>query len=307
MATKRAHASNDHEEDVKRTLVVPQETQLLPYNNSGFTMKVEKEGKLRVFTPVNNMQMQLQQQHMSWQSLVLFNLQEFNFTVINSNHGDLQFLEHKFKELKTLSSYYEWRKEDKPENNISIMEPPMGKCTYTIGRRVKGRPNGFAIAEFGSVKRAKSNFGQFLSITWPAIHDLNEVFGNIMDQYYKYEYPLKLETSVCIHLPEKDLEREAKARQFLWVRRDNNPELYTTGQLNQPLEVMPMTLNEFDYLFEMGKTDGPSHEVPVLVCGCVDGVKYGKEIQLTDVNNRKFSEKPYSLAFKPILFLILEP
>jgi hypothetical protein len=67
-----------------------------------------------------------------------------------------------------------------------------------------------------------------------------------------------------------------------------------------------MTLNEFDHLFEMGKTDGPSQEMPVLVCGCVDGVKYGKEIQLTDVNNRKFSEKPYSLAFKPILFLILE-
>ncbi|AJD09268.1 ssDNA binding protein [Condylorrhiza vestigialis mutiple nucleopolyhedrovirus] len=305
MATKRAHANNDHEENVE--LAIQQETQLLPYNNSGFTMEVKKNGKLRVFTPNNNME--LQQQQMSWQNLVLFNLQELNFTVINSYHGDLQFLQHKFKQLQLMYTYYEWRKE-KPnqQNNISIMEPSIGKCTYTIGRRVTGRPKGFVIAEFGSVKRAKSNFGQFLSITWHAIYDINEVFGNIMDKYFKYEYPLNLESTVCTHLPEKDLEREVIARQFLWVRRDNNPELYTTGQLNQPLEVVPMTLNEFDYLFEMGKTDGPSQEVPVLVCGYVNGVKYGKEIQLTDVNNnRKFSEKPYSLAFKPVLFLILEP
>ncbi|AAK85599.1 SSDBP [Epiphyas postvittana nucleopolyhedrovirus] len=306
MASKRTHANDAGKNDAKRVALQESDTQLLPYNGSGFVMKIEKEGMLRVFTPVNSVQTQ-SQQCLKWQNVLLFNLQELNFTIINDNYNDLQYLKHKFKEMKTLSSYYEWCKEELPENNISIMEPLVGKCTYTIGRRVKGRPNGFSIAEFGTVKRSKSNFGQFLSITWPAIHDHNEVFGNIMDKYYKYEYPLKLESSVCIHLPEKEHEREVKARQFLVVRRSNNPELYATGELNRPLEVVPMSLEEFDTLFEIGKTDGPSHEVPVLLCGCIDGVKYGKEIQLTDVNNRKFSEKPYSLAFKPILFIVLEP
>ncbi|AGR57146.1 DNA binding protein [Choristoneura rosaceana nucleopolyhedrovirus] len=300
MAAKRAHSEDDGQESKR----VAQESQLLPYNNSGFTMQVENDGMLRKFTPIHAMRTP---QNISWQGMVLNNCQALDFSAINFHYSDLQYLKDKFTELQGLSNYYEWRTQDQPDDKLCIMEPAVGKCTYTIGLRVKGRPNGFAIAEFGSVHRSKSTFGQFLSTTWSAIHEHNGVFGKIMDNYYKYEYPLKLESSVCVHLPEKEHEREAKARQFLWVRRDNNPELYATGQLDRPLEVVPMTLNEFDLLFEIGKTDGPSQEVPVLVCGRIDGVKYGKEIQMTDVKGRKFSEKPYSLAFKPVLYLILEP
>ncbi|AAC59042.1 unknown [Orgyia pseudotsugata multiple nucleopolyhedrovirus] len=300
MATKRAHPEDETHESKRAA----QETQLLPYNGSGFLMQVENDGALRKFTPINAMRAQ---QNLSWQCLVLLNCQALDFSAINFHYGDLQYLKDKFTELQNLSNYYEWRKQERPEDKVCIMEAAVGKCTYTIGLRVKGRPNGFAIAEFGSVHRSKSTFGQFLSTTWSAIHEHNSVFGKIMDSYYKHEYPLKLESSVCVHLPEKDYEREIKARQFLWVRRDNNPELYATGQLDRPLEVAPMTLAEFDRLFEVNKTDGPSQEVPVLVCGRIDGVKYGKEIQMTDVNGRKFSEKPYSLAFKPVLYLILEP
>ncbi|BBU37591.1 DNA binding protein [Choristoneura diversana nucleopolyhedrovirus] len=300
MAAKRAHS----EDDVQDSKRVAKETQLLPYNSSGFTMQVENDGMLRRFTPINAMRTQ---QNMSWQRMVLINCQALDFSAINFHYSDLQYLKDKFTELQGLSNYYEWRKQEQPDDKLCIMEPAVGKCTYTIGLRVKGRPNGFAIAEFGSVHRSKSTYGQFLSTTWSAIHEHNSVFGKVMDNYYKYEYPLKLESSVCVHLPEKEHEREIKARQFLWVRRDNNPELYATGQLDRPLEVIPMTLSEFDLLFEIGKTDGPSQEVPVLVCGRIDGVKYGKEIQMTDVNGRKFSEKPYSLAFKPVLYLILEP
>lgn len=303
MATKRAHAENDDgAQDSKRAAV--QETQLLPYNGSGFTMEVENGGMLRKFKPINALQTQ---QNVSWQFMVLENCRAFDFSAINYHYSDLQYLKDKFTELQGLTSYYEWRKQDKPEDQLCIMEPAATKSTYTIGLRVKGRPNGFAIADFGSVHRSKSIYGQFLSTTWSAIHEHNNVFSKIMDNYIKYEHPLKLESSVCVHLPEKLHEREAKARQFLWVRRENNSEIYTTGQLDRPLEVTPMTLNEFDHTFEMSNTEKPSQKVPVLVCGRIDGVKYGKEIQLTDINNRKFSEKPYSLAFKPVLYLILEP
>ncbi|ABF50344.1 ssdbp [Antheraea pernyi nucleopolyhedrovirus] len=300
MVSKRANPDNDETQGSKR---VAQETQLMPFNNSGFIMTIKDDG-VRTFAPVGAVQAQ---RNMGWQHMVLANCRALDFTAINTNYGDVQYLKDKFAELKGLSNYYKWREEPQPDDKVCIMEPAVGKCTYTIGLRVKGRPNGFAISETGSVHRSKSTYGQFLSTTWSSIHEHNEVFGKVMNSYYKYEYPLKLESSVCAHLPEKEHERELKARQFLWVRRENNPEVYATGQLDRPLDVVPMTLDEFDRLFEIGKTDGPSQEVPVVVCGRIDGVKYGKEIQMTDVNGRKFSEKPYSLAFKPILYLLLEP
>lgn len=300
MATKRPYTDNENHQKVKRALS-DQETQLLPYNNSGFTMQVENN--VRKFTPITTMQTQ---HDMSWQSMVLANFQALDFSAINYYYSDLQYLKDKFTELQGLSNYYDWRKRERPEEMVCIMEPAIGKTTYTIGLRVKGRPNGFAIADFGTVHRSKSNFGQFLSNTWSGIHEHNSVFGKIMDKYYNYEYPLKLESSVCIHLPEKENEREIRARQFLLVKRDNNPELYATGQLNRPLEVIPMTLTEFDQMFETNKTDGPSQEVPVLICGRIDGVKYGREIQMTDIDGRKFNEKPYYLAFKPVFYLIFE-
>nr|UIX56237.1 ssDNA binding protein [Hyphantria cunea nucleopolyhedrovirus]UIX56383.1 ssDNA binding protein [Hyphantria cunea nucleopolyhedrovirus] len=302
MATKRAHPDDGDVQESKRAHVA-QETQLLPYNNNGFIMQVENGGMLRRFIPLNALQTQ---QDMSWQCMVLNNFQALDFSAINFYHSDLQYLKNIFTDLQGRSNYYEWRQKEKPEE-VAIVEPIAGKCTYTMGLRVKGRPNGFAISEFGSVHRSKSTYGQFLSTTYSAIHEHNTVFGKIMDNAYRGEHPFKLESSVCVHLPEKEHEREARARQFLWVRRDNNPQLYATGQLDGPLEVVPMTLSEFDRLFEVGKTDGPSQEVPVLICGYIEGVKYGKEIQMMDGNGRKFSEKPYSLALKPLLYFIIEP
>lgn len=308
MATKRAHSGDGDVQENKRAYVeqeAQEETQLLPYNGSGFVMQVENNGMLRKFTPIKALQTQ---QNMSWQHMVLNNFQALDFSAINFYYNDLQYLKSTFTNLQGRTNYYEWRKKEIPDE-VAIVEPVGGKCVYKMGLRVKGSPNGFTISEFGSVHRSKSNFGQFLSITYSAIHEHNNVFGQIMDKADKTErpFPHKLESSVCIHLPEKEHERRIIARQFLWVRRDNNLQIYSTGQLNGPLEVVPVTLNEFDQLFEVGKTDGASQEVPVLICGHIEGVKFGKEIQMIDGNGRKFSEKPYSLALKPALFFIIEP
>lgn len=49
-----------------------------------------------------------------------------------------------------------------------------------------------------------------------------------------------------------------------------------------------MSVEDFDRLFEMDKIDGPSEEIKMYMMGTIDGVKYGKEMQMTDMNNKNY-------------------
>ncbi|ANF29760.1 dbp [Catopsilia pomona nucleopolyhedrovirus] len=287
--------------------------QLMPYNDSGYSVEQDQSGMVCIFKPIagngsgDNVELRASRK-VTWLDKMIYNLKINNSTVINCNHSDAKYLKSGLDYLSSLYSMHDWHSRLYPEidKNIVIVEPMGSKTTYAIGARVKGKPSGFGFVDFGKLKRAKSNFGHFFSIQWNNIHYFNKIFGNIMEKYFKDDFPFKMEPNACIHLSEKANEREILLRKFYNITRENNMRIYATGELDRPVEVERTTMEQFDEMFEMNNADGPYQEVEVLICGVIEGVKYGKETQMTDINNKKYTEKPYSLAFKPILFFNIE-
>nr|AFS52001.1 ssDNA binding protein [Dendrolimus kikuchii nucleopolyhedrovirus] len=319
MATKRKICeSADHSlkvtknEDKEEEEQLQEQQQLIPYNDSGFSVK--HEGMMCIFESLSGDAETRQLRggggvnKVTWLNKMVYNLQRNNATVINCADFDAKYVKSGLEFMSSLYSMHEWHGKLYPEidKNIVIVEPLGSKTTYTIGVRVKGRPSGFAFIDFGKLKRAKSNFGQFFSVQWNNIHYFNKIFGNIMEKYFKDDVPFKMEPSACIHLSDKSNEREILLRKFYNITRDNNMRIYATGELDRPVEIERTTMDQFDEMFEMNKPDGPYQEVELLICGVIEGVKYGKETQMTDINNKKYTEKPYSLAFKPVLFFNIE-
>ncbi|AGA16179.1 dbp protein [Thysanoplusia orichalcea nucleopolyhedrovirus] len=314
MTTKRNNSDGYSIESgqPKREKSSEDDQQLVPYNNSAFNVKHDESGVLCYFTPTS---LQLESHDftkMLWQEQMAINVNSDNFSIFNCNCSfDNKFLKNEFSRLVNLNSLHKW--EDKlypePDKNIVVLEPANGKTTYTIGPRVQGKPCGFWFSDFGSIKRAKSNFGQFFSIQYGDIHKHNSMFGSILQKHLQSDFPLKMEPNVCIHLPDKNKtsERDMLIRRFYIINRDNNASVYATGKIrNVPLIMEKISVEDFDKIFDTDKIDGPSEEIKVFIMGTIDGVKYGKEMQMTDMNNKKITEKPYSLAFKPVIFVIIE-
>ncbi|AOT85581.1 dbp1 [Cyclophragma undans nucleopolyhedrovirus] len=309
--TSKALKNEQHEKGIEEEEQQQQQQQLIPYNDSGFSVK--HDGMMCIFESLTG-DAEAQQlrggpaNKVTWLNKMVYNLRRNNATVINCADFDAKYVKSGLEFMSSLYSMHEWHNKLYPEidKNIVIVEPLGSKTTYTIGMRVKGKPSGFAFIDFGKLKRAKSNFGQFFSVQWNNIHYFNKIFGNIMEKYFKDDVPFKMEPSACIHLSDKSNEREILLRKFYNITRDNNMRIYATGELDRPVEIEPTTMDQFDEMFEMNKPDGPYQEVELLIFGVIEGVKYGKETQMTDINNKKYTEKPYSLAFKPVLFFNIE-
>lgn len=316
MATKRkiGDSSSDDNQPKRERVESGEDQQLVPYNNNNgaaFNVKHDETGVMCYFTPSSVQLEPRELTKMLWQEQMAINVKRGNFSILNCSCFEGRFLKNEFCRLANLNSLHEW--EDKlypePDKNIVVLEPANGKTTYTIGSRVQGKPCGFWFSDFGTIKRAKSNFGQFFSIQYGDIHKHNNIFGNILQRHLQSDFPLKMEPNVCIHLPDKNKtsERDMLIRRFYIINRDNNGSIYATGKIrNVPLDMQRMSVEDFDRLFEMDKIDGPSEEIKMYMMGTIDGVKYGKEMQMTDMNNKKITEKPYSLAFKPGIFVIIE-
>lgn len=304
LSTKRKleeEISNDQQKVAK----LENEKQLIPYNDSGYSIEHDESGMLCVFKPLNVTQSHQFSQKITWLDKLVFNLRVKNGTIFECNDS---YLKSGLDFLFSMSNLHEWHSKLYPEIDKSIvtMEPTGQKTTYTIGCRVKGKPSGFGFVDFGKIKRAKSAHGQFFSIQWNNIHYFNKIYGNIMEKYFRDDFEFKMEPSVCIHFSELPSAREILLRKFHNITRANNMRIYASGELDRPVQTERTTMEQFHELFELDKTDGPYQEIEMLICGVIEGVKYGKEIQMTDMNNRKYTEKPYSLAFKPILFFNIE-
>jgi ssDNA binding protein len=302
MATKRKYEETEEKEE--------QDRQLMPYNDSGYSVEHDVSGMLCIFRPLAVEQSSSSSSHqcdkITWLDKLVFNLRVKNGTVFEC--GNDSYLKSGLDFLFSLNNLHEWHTKMYPDidKNIVTMEPSGQKTTYTIGPRVKGKPSGFGFADFGKLKRAKSAHGQFFSIQWNNIHYFNKIYGKIMEKYFRDDFEFKMEPSVCLHFSELPTAREILLRKFHNISRANNTRIYATGELDRPVKTERMTPEQFHELFEMDKTDGPFQEVEMLICGIIEGVKYGKEIQMTDMDNRKYTDKPYSLAFKPILFFNIE-
>ncbi|AKN81008.1 Single-stranded DNA binding protein [Lonomia obliqua multiple nucleopolyhedrovirus] len=285
-----------------------EQQQLVPYNNDndGYSLKHDDSGMLCIFTPLSNQMQKSMNKSITWLDKVVYNLRVKNTTVINYNDS---YLKSGLDYLSTIDNIQQWHDRLYPDidNSIVIVEPVGIKTTYTIGSRVKGKPSGFVFVDYGKIKRAKSVHGNFFSIQWNGIHYFNKIYSNIMEQYFKDDLPFKMESSVCLNLPEKVSEREILLRKFYNISRENNMKIYSSGELLCPVQTERVSMHQFDEMFEMNKTEGSSQEVEMLICAVVEGVKYGKiETAMRDINNKKYYEKMYSLAIKPILFFNIE-
>lgn len=206
MATKRKMIEETNSNINKREKQ-EDDQQLVPFDaKAAFSVKHDETGVMCYFTPAST---QMQQHYdfnkMLWQEQMVINVKRGNFSILHSDCFESRFLKNEFCRMFNLNSLFEW--EDKlypePDKNLVVLEPSNGKTTYTIGPRVQGKPCGFWFADFGTVKRAKSNFGQFFSIQYGDIHIHNRVFGNILQKHLQSDFCLKMEPNVCIHLPEK--------------------------------------------------------------------------------------------------------
>ncbi|AVA31206.1 dbp [Oxyplax ochracea nucleopolyhedrovirus] len=295
------HKTNEEKKSDEKN----EECQLIPYAD----YVLEQNGMLCVFK--STVEQQPSSFKITWLDRMVYNLRCNNQTILKCYGSDAKYLHSQLEYLFSLYNMHNWHDKLYPEidDKVVIVEP-MGanKTTYNIGIRVKGKPTGFSFVDFGKLKRAKSSFGQFLSVQWNDIFYYNKIFGQIMQKYLKEDLPFKMESNACIHLSEKLSDKELFLKKFYNISRESNNNMYATNELIQPIEVTRTTMEQFDELFEMNKTEaqGPFQEVEVLICGVIEGVKYGKEIQMTDINNKKYMEKPYSLAFKPVLFFIIE-
>jgi hypothetical protein len=245
----------------------------------------------------------------TWLDKVVYNLQHKNNSVLAYNGH--QYLTSGLDELNNTDNLQEWHSRLYPDidKDIVIVEPVGAKTTYNIGRRVRGKPSGFVFIDYGRIKRAKSVHGNFFTIQWNNIYYHNKIFGQIMERYFNDDLPFKLETSVCINLPDKPRDRELLLRKFYSITRENNMNTFATGQLNHPVQVERFTEEQFDTVFEMNDVvANTSNEVEMIICAVIEGVKAGKiETSMTDLNNKKITSKVYSLAVKPVLFFYVEP
>jgi hypothetical protein len=80
-----------------------------------------------------------------------------------------------------------------------------------------------------------------------------------------------------------------------------------TNRLMKSVQCEPFTVKRFNDLFKFEGDSKSSDEVDMLVGIQIDGFKQGKyEIEYELVNNKKVSERSYSLAIKPMVFFHIE-
>lgn len=118
-----------------------------------------------------------------------------------------------------------------------------------------------------------------------------------------------MELNVCIYLLDKNKISECDMLicWFYIINCDNNGLIYVIGKIrNVFFDMQRMSVEDFDRLFEMDKIDGFLEEIKMYMMGIIDGVKYGKEMQMMDMNNKKIIEKFYLLVFKFGIFVIIE-
>jgi hypothetical protein len=305
LAIKRKFESKNSQSSQEKQVKLEekQDQQLIPYNDSGYSLEQDESGMLCIFKPLQVERVDVPQK--TWLEKLVFNLSVKNATVFDCTDP---YLKSGLDFLFSVNNMHEWHTKLYPDIDKSIvaMEPTGQKNTYTIGCRVKGKPSGFGFVDFGKMKRAKSTHGQFFSIQWNNIHYFNKMYSNIMQKYFRDEFAFKMEPSVCLHFSDSPPAREILLRKFHNITRAKNAEIYATGALTRPVQTERTTMDQFHEMFELNKSEGPFQEVEMLICGVIEGVKYGKEIQMTDMDNRKYTDKPYSLAFKPILFFNIE-
>ncbi|CDG72604.1 DNA binding protein dbp1 [Spodoptera exigua multiple nucleopolyhedrovirus] len=248
----------------------------------------------------------------TWVDELRYNLQAKNLTVLrcdvafNKLFECLSFLRESLPLDNYLDSFLPQVAAD-----IGILKPKAPAVVYLVGMLVKGGVEPFYVFDMAKVRRCMSNFGEFLSIRWSKQYIHNDAYANVIIKYKGFDCDkMKLQNSACVNLPSDDAvgRKTTFVRKFFDIKHHNNEKNYMTGRLIKSVKCEPFTVKRFNELFQFEQDSKSSDEVDMLVGIQIDGFKQGKnDIEFdTLVNNKKVSEKSYSLAIKPMVFFHIE-
>ncbi|QEI03488.1 DBP [Spodoptera cosmioides nucleopolyhedrovirus] len=249
---------------------------------------------------------------MSWVDELRYNLQAKNLTVLrcNATFNKLWECLSFLREALPLDDYIDhFLPEASPK--IGILKPKPPAVVYLVGMLVKGGSTPFYVFDTAKVRRCLSGYGEFLSIRWSKQYLHNDAYANIIIKYKGFECDsMKLQNSACVNLPndESVAKKTTFVRKFFDIKQEGNEKNYMTNRLMKSVQCEPFTVNRFNELFKFEADSKSSDEVDMLVGIQIDGFKQGKdEIEYdTLVNNKKVSERSYSLAIKPMVFFHIE-
>ncbi|ACI47498.1 DNA binding protein [Spodoptera litura nucleopolyhedrovirus II] len=290
--------------------------QLSVYNNGGDGGAENNEDEEEVYHPDDDKRLcvfksSLATRSMSWVDELRYNLQAKNLTVLrcsvafNKLWECLSFL----REALPLDDYIDHFLPE-PSPKIGILKPKPPAVVYLVGMLVKGGSTPFYVFDTAKVRRCMSGYGEFLSIRWSKQYLHNDAYANVIIKYKDFECDtMKLQNSACVNLPndESVATKTAFVRKFFDIKQDGNEKNYMTNRLMKSVQCEPFTVKRFNDLFKFEGDSKSSNEVDMLVGIQIDGFKQGKyEIEYELVNNKKVSERSYSLAIKPMVFFHIE-
>ncbi|AKR17285.1 DBP [Urbanus proteus nucleopolyhedrovirus] len=249
-------------------------------------------------------------QILSWFDKITFNLRRNNhsvmccYTPFNKLFECLSFSSQCVSLHKSFNLLYP---------NVSdeiVIEPPKNhlKTTYNIGMHITGGYLNFYFYDWVKVRRCKSVYGNFLSLSWTNISQHNKMFGHVFKQYMDIK-DLKLSNNVIVNMPvdEKLNTKIMFVTKFFDITVKNNEMIYTSNDLIHSVVSTPFSVQRFDELFAFNADDKPSNEIEMLMGAIVEGIKVGKnDTMLMTVNKKMINEKSYSLAIKPMIFFKFE-
>jgi hypothetical protein len=245
----------------------------------------------------------------NWVKVLIHNLQRRNTTLVKCtdkfNHlSDLiQFATQPiYLPFPDLVSEVDKMRDDPTYNNTKLkFQPPKNQSTTTAINYVDNYvSHKFFLFDRVRVKRSKSTFGEFLSISLTN-SNIHNVFAYLSNRYLKNEGILS--SSSLVNLPTTPVEREVFVRRFFLVPEDRNPIMYATNDIMQIVNVKPYTLDVFDAQFAFIPPYNRSNEVEMVMGAVIEGFKKSKnETKMESMDSEGMLYKEYSVAIKPMVF-----
>ncbi|AAR28795.1 dbp [Leucania separata nucleopolyhedrovirus] len=248
-----------------------------------------------------------------WVKVFVHNLQRRNISVVrctdkfNYLNECLQFVSQpNYLPFQHLAAEVEKMRSD-PSYKTKLKFTPPVKLGTTTGLSFVDNYISHKYFFFDRVrmKRLKSTFGEFLSVTLTNGSIYHNVFGYMSKLYHKCNEGLLTPSSI-VNLPIADTEREMFVRRFFWVPQERNPLLYAANDILDIVNVQPYTLDAFNQQFAFLAPHNRSNEAEMIMGGLIEGFKQSKnETKMQTMELEGTLYKEYTVAIKPMVFFNL--
>ena len=146
----------------------------------------------------------------------------------------------------------------------------------------------------------KNQYGSYFVVKWSNQMKHNEFFAKAMSYYFKE--PTTLQDNVFLSVPSDAFGKFTYVRNFYKIPRADNEMIHVSGQLFQTVVAKPISVEEFDDVFDGERADYRD----LIMAATILGFKE-KQIELHQATTNKcVQEKSLSLVIKPMVVFIVE-